>query len=201
VRQLRTLGGRLCLDFVNTVDPRHGQNAQEFLTDYADLVAWAVHAHTISADDERRLLAQAKREPAKAADAFATARELRDHMYRLFSRIAAGQPQDRSALGALNAALSEASRHAQLDVDDRGNFTWAWADTSHLDRVWWPVTRSAAELLTAGHHDRLRECPGPDGCGWLFYDTSRNGRRRWCSMEGCGNRAKGQRHYQRTRSR
>ena len=56
-----------------------------------------------------------------------------------------------------------------------------------------------AELLTSGRLDRIRECPGLDGCGWLFYDTSRNGSRRWCSMEGCGNRAKGRRHYWSTR--
>jgi len=24
-----------------------------------------------------------------------------------------------------------------------------------------------------------RWCPGADDCGWLFYDTSRNGTRRW----------------------
>ena len=52
----------------------------------------------------------------------------------------------------------------------------------------------AAHLLTTGRPERIREWPGAGGCGWLFYDTSLNGERRWCSMEVCGNRAKGRRH-------
>jgi predicted RNA-binding Zn ribbon-like protein len=62
----------------------------------------------------------------------------------------------------------------------------------------WAVARDATDLLTTGRLERIRECPGADGCGWLFYDTSRNGKRRWCSMEACGNRSKGRRHYQRS---
>jgi predicted RNA-binding Zn ribbon-like protein len=42
---------------------------------------------------------------------------------------------------------------------------------------------------------RVRMCEAPDGCGWLFYDETRNGTRRWCSMKDCGNRAKARRHY------
>ncbi|WP_232524336.1 CGNR zinc finger domain-containing protein [Nocardiopsis gilva] len=42
--------------------------------------------------------------------------------------------------------------------------------------------------------DRIRRCEG-DHCVLYFFDTSRNGTRRWCSMAVCGNRAKAQRHY------
>ena len=57
-----------------------------------------------------------------------------------------------------------------------------------LDRVLWPVTRAAAELATSPQLARVHECAGVD-CGWLSLDTSKAGRRRWCSMEICGNRA------------
>jgi predicted RNA-binding Zn ribbon-like protein len=53
-------------------------------------------------------------------------------------------------------------------------------------------------LLSSGARTQIHECGG-DGCGWLFLDTSRNGRRRWCTMQGCGNRAKARRFYERTR--
>jgi predicted RNA-binding Zn ribbon-like protein len=65
--------------------------------------------------------------------------------------------------------------------------------STELDRIFWPITRSAAELLTSADIDRVRECDGR-GCGWLFLDTSKAGRRRWCSMAICGNRAKARRH-------
>ena len=45
---------------------------------------------------------------------------------------------------------------------------------------------------------RVKMCPG-HRCGWLFLDETRNARRRWCSMDSCGNRAKAARHYQRSK--
>jgi predicted RNA-binding Zn ribbon-like protein len=77
-------------------------------------------------------------------------------------------------------------------------FAWTWPDEEELDlaRLLWPVARSAAELLTSPDRQLVRECLG-DNCGWLFLDTSKNHRRTWCSMQGCGNRAKARRHYAR----
>lgn len=62
----------------------------------------------------------------------------------------------------------------------------------------WPITLSAADVLLSPDLHQLQECPGP-GCGWLFLDTSKNHKRRWCTMEGCGNRAKARSQYQRKR--
>ena len=52
-----------------------------------------------------------------------------------------------------------------------------------------PVALAAVRLFTEGDFQRIRECGG-HACGWLFYDRSKNNRRRWCEMEVCGNRAK-----------
>jgi predicted RNA-binding Zn ribbon-like protein len=51
----------------------------------------------------------------------------------------------------------------------------------------WPVVYGAAELLTAADLSRVKQCAG---CPWLFLDRSKNGSRRWCSMEDCGTHAK-----------
>jgi predicted RNA-binding Zn ribbon-like protein len=63
----------------------------------------------------------------------------------------------------------------------------------------WPIVLAAAELLTSAGRARVRECAA-HGCGWLFLDTSRSQRRRWCTMASCGNRAKARRFYERTRA-
>jgi predicted RNA-binding Zn ribbon-like protein len=42
----------------------------------------------------------------------------------------------------------------------------------------------------------VRVCAG-EGCGWLFLDTSRNGRRIWCESGDCGNRERVRRHLAR----
>jgi predicted RNA-binding Zn ribbon-like protein len=60
------------------------------------------------------------------------------------------------------------------------------------------LTEAGAELLVSAPADRLRRCAGA-GCVLLFLDVSKSGQRRWCSMAGCGNRAKVRAHYQRQR--
>ncbi len=83
-----------------------------------------------------------------------------------------------------------------------GGFAWEWdAGGDVLARPLWALARSAADLLTSPRLSRVRECPGEDGCGWLFLDTSKNGSRRWCSMQGCGSRAKARRYAGRRRGR
>jgi hypothetical protein len=64
-------------------------------------------------------------------------------------------------------------------------------------RVPWLAAADLLELLRTGRH-RIRVCAAHD-CVLHFYDDSRSGRRQWCSMATCGNRAKARRHYDRTR--
>jgi predicted RNA-binding Zn ribbon-like protein len=198
VQELRLAGERLCLDLANTLDPRHGPEATDFLTEYADLVAWALHAGAIGAGDAKRLLREADRHPAEAQAAFDSAQSLREVVYRAFAAIAAGRRAPAGDLRALELANLDALSHAGLGAAP-GGYAWSWRDDPlELERPLWPVARSAVDLLTTGDLGRLRQCPGAGDCGWLFYDTSRNRSRRWCSMESCGNRAKGRRHYRRT---
>jgi predicted RNA-binding Zn ribbon-like protein len=103
-------------------------------------------------------------------------------------------------------ADSQARRHLDAVVD-RGRIRLRLSDDGHVDRVievaapaWRPAVLAAhncLELLERGP-DRIRQCDHPQCVLW-FFDTSRNGTRRWCSMAGCGNRAKAQRHYDRVR--
>ncbi|HYM49146.1 MAG TPA: CGNR zinc finger domain-containing protein [Candidatus Limnocylindrales bacterium] len=55
------------------------------------------------------------------------------------------------------------------------------------------LAESLARELIQGQPERLRICDNPE-CGWVFSDRSRTGRRRWCDMATCGNRAKVARH-------
>jgi predicted RNA-binding Zn ribbon-like protein len=70
--------------------------------------------------------------------------------------------------------------------------TWELPETAELPLL--AVARAAGELLAAGPTG-VRACPG-HGCGWLFLDP--RGRRRWCLMAVCGNRAKARRHAARS---
>jgi predicted RNA-binding Zn ribbon-like protein len=69
---------------------------------------------------------------------------------------------------------------------------------SVVDRVLGSLTAIAARAMIDGSWGRLKVCPGPH-CGWVFYDHSRNGSGRWCSMNVCGGREKARAHYRRRR--
>ena len=199
VADLRLLGERLCLNFANTVDPRQGDHPREFLTGYPDLLAWSVRVGVLDAAAGRELTEAAGRDPAGADQAYADAVRLREVMYRVFSAIAAGNAPPEVDLATLNQALASSLAHARLEPDGAG-YRWGWrTDPPALDRMLWPVLRSAGDLLTSDELDRVKECPGLGDCGWIFLDTSKNASRRWCSMEGCGSRAKMRRQYARRR--
>lgn len=194
---LRLLGGVVGLDFANTVDPRHSSHPHEYLTSYADLVAWGCHAGVLTEGEAHYLWEDAVRRPAEASDTFARAIALREAIYRVYSAVAHGARPATPDLALLHRMYVAALTHAGL-VPTVDGVAWAWGgDAEALDRMLWPVARSAVELLTADDVGRVKECPGSDGCSWLFLDMSKNGSRRWCSMEGCGSRVKMRRHYTR----
>jgi predicted RNA-binding Zn ribbon-like protein len=191
------VGGRLSLDFVNTFDgSRDTGNGREKLTSYADLVSWSRQAGVITEGEAKSLLREAARRPREAAEVLEQAIALRETIYRIFRAVIRGRSPDKADLATLNAALSRALAQSQVVRQGEG-FVWDWSrDDDAMDRLLWPVVRSAAELLTSEELTRARECGG-DECTWLFMDTSKNRSRRWCDMKGCGNRAKSRRHYER----
>jgi predicted RNA-binding Zn ribbon-like protein len=186
------IGGATCLDFVNTVDPRHADEHDDCLRGYPQLLRWAAEAGLLTAEERSRLERRGRQEPGPADAVHQRAVELREALYRLF----AAQPSAQGDLARLTDEVHRAWAMTKLARTD-GGWAWRWDAPAELDRVLWPVARSAAELLTSGQLSRVRECEGHNGCGWLFLDTSKNGRRRWCDMRVCGNRAKARRHRQR----
>lgn len=196
---LELIGGRLCLDFANTVSTRL-EGGREYLTSYAELVAWSQHAGALRADEAGGLLLldQAACHPDLAAAALERAIAMRETIYRVFSAIAAGREPGAADVAALNAVLREALSRLEI-VPSGDGYVWGWVlDGDELDRMLWPVARSAADTLTSRNLGRVREC-AREGCNWLFVDTSKNRSRRWCSMATCGSRVKARRYYRRVK--
>jgi predicted RNA-binding Zn ribbon-like protein len=191
-------GGRLCLDFTNTLGGRGRPQPREDLNRYADLLAWGQQAGLLTDVRATRLAREADGRPGAAAAVRDRALILREAIYRIFSAVVGGGEAREADLAALNAELAIALPNARL-VPSGAGFAWTWDERADaLDRILWPVARSAADLLTSDELDRVREC-AETRCGWLFMDTSRNRSRQWCDMKVCGNRAKARRHYERRR--
>lgn len=190
---VKLLAGRACLDFVNTVDWRASDAPVELLGTYGDLLAWSRHAGLLPSSEAAALRREAKRRPVVAAEVLMRARALREAIHAL----ATGSAGRGAALEILNTELARAPARSRV-APGQGGYGWAAApDPPPADRVLWPVAWSAASLLTGGEAPRVKRCEGP-GCGWVFLDES--GRRRWCAMADCGNRAKARRHYGRAKA-
>lgn len=97
--------------------------------------------------------------------------------------------------GAVDAVLAHGRIRATLTAEGPGE------QPEFRDAAWgpaWLAARNYLELMATAP-DRIRGC-AHEACILHFFDTSRNGTRRWCSMAACGNRAKASRHYARTKS-
>ncbi|WP_244409995.1 CGNR zinc finger domain-containing protein [Streptomyces albofaciens] len=182
-------GGRLCLDFVNTLRDR-ARVPRETLAVPQDLRRWLEWTGTTAP----------ARPAARDADALDLARKLRDALDRavlaaadgalpapadlaLLNSTAAAHPPPAPQLTVLNGKLMPTTTPAPASADLAAGLAL--------------VAQDAVALLPSPEVRRVRVC-GADGCALRFVDRSPAHNRRWCSMERCGNRAKARRHLART---
>jgi predicted RNA-binding Zn ribbon-like protein len=175
------LGGRPAVDFVNTHRERWWRNV-ETLVAPTDLSLWLEQANLLD-------------EPAAVSTAhLRAARRLRD---AINSAIEAAIEHDSSpshATEEINRWLARASFSQRLQAGSDGLAVLRPAPPA--DPVLHALSRlalDAATLIGTEQRDRLRICAS-ESCSARFYDASRAGTRRWCSMSGCGNTAKARRH-------
>jgi predicted RNA-binding Zn ribbon-like protein len=186
-RGQRIVGGNLALDLLNTRNgPADGAPDGDVLQGYDDVVAWARHVGALTDDEADRLLERARRHPAEAASAFDRLIAARDSLDRLFRAVARGEEPADADLARLARDEADGLGHARL-VEADGGYRWSWAGDHSLDRPLWPIVHAALTLVGDGPLQRVKGCPT---CRFLFLDESRNGSRRWCSMEDCGTQDK-----------
>lgn len=186
-------GGRLCLDFVNTVNSRSRPATKDYLPDYSSLAGWCRQTGALDAPVLSGLEAHAASEPAAAAAAHGEAVALREALYRVFRAVIAGSHSPPPDLALLNQWLREA-RSRQVLAEQAAGFEWRWEHLRRELRAPLMAVAVSAGALLCDDLKRLKDCPGPEGCGWLFYDGTKNNSRRWCSMDHCGGAAKARRY-------
>ena len=196
----KQVGGKLCLDFVNTVQGRIGGASGrgkdfadrvlgERLTAYDALASWSALAGALTTREAATLVRHAAARPEEAAAMLQRSITVREALYRVFKATIDERRPRPEDFEVVNREIQIARSHERL-IAAGPHFEWQWdGKQGALDRVLWPVVRSAEELLTSPDLERVGQCPGEE-CGWLFLDTSRARRRQWCDMADCGNSAK-----------
>lgn len=172
--------GALCLELLVTGGPGAFRRF-EVLHEPADLVAWA---------------GRSRLTPTPALDVterdVAYARRFRDALFRVaVARVCGGLPEfgvtggGREDLDVINETAALPPLVPAIGDDGDGERR-EWAGVAGGAQLLSTVARDAVELLTGPYAERVRMCSG-ERCYLVYVDTSRPGRRRWCSMEHCGN--------------
>ena len=195
IEEIELAGGLLCLDFINSVPERKTATHGDYLSDAFDLIAWGQRLEVIDERIAEALSLKAKKEPGKAGAFFMEAIALREMLYRLFSNWILSQKIPSGTLTTYNQVLRSCFLLAEVKQTENGFFkSWALRpDDFRL--ILCPIINDSYELLLSPERlKRLKECPS---CGWIFYDSTKNGKRRWCSMKSCGSNVKALQWYYR----
>ena len=186
----------LCIDFINTVEWRNSKTRKkEILRDFSALISWSKQMDILEDKATQILFKAALNHPNKARQIYEKAIEIRELLYRIFSSIAATGQVSGHDLSIFNKYLADSMGKSCCLVPSDNGFAWSFCSgTDSMDLFLDPIIKSAADLLSSSELKRVKQC-ADDACSWLFMDKSRNNSRRWCSMKGCGNRAKAHRHY------
>jgi predicted RNA-binding Zn ribbon-like protein len=201
IEDIQLIGGHPALDFVNSVEGRGSDSLLNYLADYDRLARWCARASLIAPADGARVRREAKRHPVIAARIWQEAMSLREALNDVFRALVRADDPPKPALAVLNATVEQAFRNRGLQPMGRGSIAWKWNLTNGgLEIVVWELALASAGLMTdAERRARIRICAnGP--CDWMFLDTSRGGRRRWCRMGVCGNASKVRRFRARLRT-
>jgi len=184
-------------DFLNTDDLENGFPLDRLPT-LDSALAWFVERGVIHYEGAERWRTQASAEPSAGADELARIHQVRAALREVAESIVEQRAPDPAALDTVNRAL-----HARQVIELIPAWDGVNVDHRHVgDPIDDALARLADPLvreLTGGHPERIRVCDS-DRCLSVFYDTSRTGRRRWCSMATCGNQAKAARHRARAKA-
>ncbi|OIJ90951.1 CGNR zinc finger domain-containing protein [Streptomyces colonosanans] len=165
--------GALSLELLPTGGPGAFRR-YEWLHTPVDLAAWAGRSRLVPTPVLRI-----------TEDELTAARAVRDALWRIVVARTEGTPGAPDDVRLLNEAAALPPLAPAIGTDGAR----AWAGPGSGAQLLSTVARDAVDLLTGPHAQRIRTCAAAD-CQLVYVDASRPGRRRWCSMEHCGNRHK-----------
>lgn len=178
----KLIAGRLALDFANLMPVAHDLSWKEF-------VEFLVDSKVVGEERGMRLESLEGSEPGAVDAVLLKILRLRECVRAIFSAVEEGREFPKAWVAPINEVLRITEGHDEL-VAREGRWRLEFIGReSGLEWLLAAIARSAAELIVEGQNAPVKRCAN-SGCRLFFYDDSRTGRRRWCSMAVCGNRHK-----------
>jgi predicted RNA-binding Zn ribbon-like protein len=190
------IGNYLCLDFINTQVMEGGQPL-DLLGGFNDLISWLAQANVLDASKAEEIIGEWAGS-SEAERVFGLALDFRADLRQMVERIIKGKAVSQSVIIQINDLLRHQFGYAILKRIKGGFEKRLQSDFKEPIHLLWPVAESACDLLCYADHSLIKKCES-EACVLIFYDTTKNHSRRWCSMSACGNRMKAAAHYRRVR--
>jgi predicted RNA-binding Zn ribbon-like protein len=191
------VGERLWLDFVNC---EHGLRRFDALRDFESMVRWLEAASVLDGERASGIRRRAQQQPAGASVALIDGRRVRAALRALAERGPMSERVRYEGLMEINRVLGRSAGTRRVDLRGDGSFIRSFVPVGDaFAGLVIPIVESAADALILGELPRVRRCADPR-CQRVFFDNTKNGRRRWCDMATCGNRAKAARHREKLKA-
>lgn len=182
---------RMWLDFVNSDASARGPDA---LYDFERFVGWLEAALLLEGERAASMRRRAQQQPAGALAVLGDARRVRTVLRALAERGVSSPTIRDDALNEINRVMGRSAGTRRVEMQTDGTFVRTFVPVGDaFAGLLISIVESAADALILGELLRVRKCADPR-CGRVFQDETKNGRRRWCDMATCGNRAKAARH-------
>ena len=188
------VGNYLCLDFINT-QLRERKQTIELLGSFADFAEWLLQAQVLNAQEVKKIITKWDDRVA-GASALKLARRFRVVLREMIERIVEGKTIRQSTIEEINKVLRCQNEYSYLSHKNGEYKVKLQLPLDDPTDLILPVAKSAADLLSHADFSLIKKCENP-GCILYYYDISKNHKRRWCSMNACGNRMKAAAHYER----
>lgn len=179
------VANRPILDFLNT-RPVLAQGETELLPDFHALERWLIAAKLVDCAKTKARLRSWRNSPEASLvlkDLIAFRERLREAVQRLESSSA---PSD-DFIQEVNRGLLRHATVTRLRKWEGRIVRERYFELNRPKDLWALIFDAAAELLAEPETQRIRQC---EACVLHFFDTSKKGSRRWCSMNICGNKLK-----------
>jgi predicted RNA-binding Zn ribbon-like protein len=183
------------LDFINTRESFQGRELEE-LGGLRQALEWLCRHDLMHRDAQDTLHRRAS--PQSEAALMARIRRVRAALRELVEAAAERRVPLHADLDEINRVLRTHYVYELVPAHDGVSLEHRHQGDP-VDGALARLAESVARELIQGHPERLKICQAPD-CHYVFADTSRTRRRKWCTMASCGNRAKVARHRARLRA-
>ena len=182
-----TVGGRTAIDFANS-SRRFGKDGEglEKLEELLSFLKSMGHLHEEEASSYHMYLFQ---NPERCAKTMELLRSVRARFLAVLGQAASGWPVDPTFVAELNEHLEGFKTHLSIESVDGGLKLHTRLSDQGPEQLLYPIFKDIAEFMVSDQLAKIRQCAS-ETCDLYFINQSRNGRRRWCSMATCGNRAK-----------